>query len=72
MNRHLEQALFDIEKAEAVMSAIEELYVSEADGMEVPLFYVLSDTIRKVSADLELLKGDCDVVGAIREISTKQ
>lgn len=68
MNRHLEQVIIDVEKAKAVMMAIEELYIAKTDGVEIPLFYVLDDTIRKVAQDLETLKGDCDVVSAIYEI----
>lgn len=75
MNEHLNEAIFGIAKADAIMRSIEAEYMNTA-GLEkgaTPgelLFYALWDQIRKVADELDLLSGDSrvvDVINAVRE-----
>lgn len=76
-NRHLDNAIFDIAKADALMYSIERAYLDfgvepeERERMErgAYAFYALWDVIRKVADDLELLSGDCRVVDAIYAVN---
>lgn len=73
MNRHLDEAIFNIGKADALMHTIEQLYLDfEVQPEELErmnrgayVFYALWDAIRKVADDLEMLSGDALVVDAI-------
>lgn len=73
MNRHLDEAIFNIGKVDALMYSIEQLYLDfevmpeEQEKLDrgTYAFYALWDEIRKVADELELLSGDCRVVDAI-------
>lgn len=73
MNQHLNRAVQQIEKVEALMYAYERVYLdlevepeerAKAD-LAISTFYAIWDYVREVAADLELLEGDCRVVDAI-------
>ena len=72
MNRHLEEAVLDLAKAEALLFAYESMYLGvdlvRDDEMELraeSTFYALWDAVRKATEDLDLLSGDIGVVDAI-------
>lgn len=77
MNKNLSKALFDIEKVNAVMYAIEATYLTvevvpeELDKADkaVHAFYALWDSIKAVQSDLEILAGDETVVDAIYAVN---
>lgn len=73
MNKHLEDAVFEIAKVEAMMFAIEKAYLDldvmpwEKERLDrgTYAFYALWDAVRKVADNLDLLSGDARVVDAI-------
>lgn len=73
MNRNLNEAIFDTEKADALMYAIESCYLDfdilpeerERADRGIYAFYALWDAIKAVRKDLEMLAGDQRVVDAI-------
>lgn len=73
MNKHLDKAIFNIGKVDALMYSIEQLYLDfevmpeeqERQNRGVYVFYALWDGIREVAEELDLLSGDCRVVDAI-------
>ncbi len=73
MNKHLDKAIFNIGKVDALMYSIEQLYLDfevmpeeqEKLNRGAYAFYALWDEIRTVADELELLSGDCRVVDAI-------
>lgn len=77
MNKNLTNALFDIEKVEAIMYAIESTYLNietipeeyEKAERGVNAFYALWDAIHKVADDLDRLAGDETVVDAIYAVN---
>lgn len=77
MNRNLEKARFDIEKVDAIMSAMESAYltievVPEERGradQATNAFYALWDAIRLVADDIDRLCGDESVVDAIYAVN---
>lgn len=77
MNKHLNEAIFDIAKVDALMYSIEKAYLDlevmpqERERMDrgAYAFYALWDAIRKVADDLEMLSGDCRVVDAIYAVN---
>lgn len=82
MNKHLEDAIFEIAKVESMMFAIEKAYLDldvmpwdkERLDRGTYAFYALWDAIRKVMDDLDLLSGDervADVVYASRDARRK-
>lgn len=75
MNKNLNEAIFDIAKADALMYAIENTYLDtvevepkdrELHNRGVSAFYALWDVIRKTSKDLDKLYEDCTSVDVIR------
>lgn len=77
MNRNFEKAIYDIEKVEDLMYAIESIYLStevmpkelgKADKA-VNTFYALWDEINNVTEALEKLVGDEKVVDAIYAVN---
>lgn len=77
MNKNLSKALFDIEKVNAIMYAIETTYLTievvpeelEKADKAVNAFYALKDSIKAVQNDLETLSGDETVVDAIYAVN---
>lgn len=77
MNRNINKALFDIEKVNAIMYAIESAYLTievvpeelEKADKAVYSFYALWDCIRAVQEDLERIQGDESVVDAIYAVN---
>lgn len=77
MNKNLNKSLFDIEKVNAVMYAIEATYLGievvpeelEKADKAVHAFYALWDCIKQVQNDLEILAGDETVVDAIYAVN---
>lgn len=77
MNKNLDKTLFDIEKVNAVMYAIEATYLTievvpeelEKADKAVCAFYALWDSIKQVQKDLENLAGDETVVDAIYAVN---
>lgn len=73
MNKHLEDAAFEIAKVDALMFAIEKTYLDldvmphdkERQDRGTYAFYALWDSIRRVAAELDSLSGDARVVDAI-------
>ncbi len=73
MNKHLEDAVFDIAKVDALMYSIEKAYLNlevmpeDRERMDrgTYAFYALWDAIQKVADDLDRLSGDARVVDAI-------
>lgn len=73
MNRNLEKAVFDIEKVEALMYAIESSFLGievmpeerEKADKAIYAFYALWDSIKIVAKDIDRLAGDEKVVDAI-------
>lgn len=71
MNKTLDDAMLDIEKAKAVMYAYEKTYLDlevapeerEKADFAISMFYVLRDIIDELADKLELLSGDCRVGG---------
>lgn len=77
MNANIEKAIFDIEKVNGLMYAIEnsclDLQVEPESQKQfnhgVGAFYALWDAINKVSEDIEKLSGDEMVVDAIYAVN---
>lgn len=77
MNKNLNKALFDVEKVNAVMHAIEATYLTievvpeelERADKAVHAFYALWDCIKTVQNDIENLAGDETVVDAIYAVN---
>ena len=77
MNKTLDDAMLDIEKAKAVMYAYEKTYLDlevapeerEKADLAISMFYVLRDIIDELADKLELLSGDCRVVDAIYAVN---
>lgn len=73
MNKNLEKAIYDTEKANSLMFAIETAFlnIEVADGEiekanhAINTFYALWDAIKATSEDLERLADDETVVDAI-------
>ena len=67
MNKTLDDAMLDIEKAKAVMYAYEKTYLDlevapeerEKADFAISMFYVLRDIIDELADKLELLSGGC-------------
>lgn len=77
MNRNLEKAVFDIEKVDALMYAIESSFLDievmpeerEKADKAAFAFYTLWDSIRTVAGDIDRLAGDESVVDAIYAVN---
>lgn len=77
MNKNLNDAIFEIEKAESIMYAIEKCYLDldvveeerELQNRGCAAFYAAWDCIRRTKEDLDKLSGDCLVVDAILAVS---
>ncbi|MBO4915106.1 MAG: hypothetical protein J5449_07855 [Oscillospiraceae bacterium] len=65
MNRHLEAAIFDSTKINAVICAIDELYMTDADERLQGLVAILADLVNDLSDELSELYADKRVVDAI-------
>ncbi len=74
MNRNLNKAITGIEKADALMFAIEKTYLDfefmpeelERANRGVNAFYALWDIVHNIAESLEALAGDAEVVDAIK------
>lgn len=77
MNKNLTEAIFEIEKVEAILATVEKLYLDfdvlpeEKKRLDqgVYVFYALWDAVKKVADDLDKLSGDCKVVDAIYAVN---
>lgn len=77
MNKNLNDAIFEIEKAESIMYAIEKCYLDldvveeerELRNRGCAAFYAAWDCIRRTKEALDKLSGDCLVVDAILAVS---
>ena len=79
MNRNLNNAINGIEKADALMFAIEKAYLDfefmpeelERANRGTNAFYALWDIVHNIAESLEELAGDADVVDAIKAVQNK-
>ena len=69
MNVHFDNATEQIEKANAILYAIDAVFMEDADGRLQRLFYTAWDAVRSADAELELLAGDKIVVDAIYAVN---
>ena len=69
MNVHYDGAVEQIEKANALMFAIDEVFMEDADSRLQRLFLAAWDAIKTADAELELLAGDRLVVDAIYAVN---
>ena len=69
MNSHLDRAMCKITEISAVLHAIDEVYLEDADGGLQNLFYVLEDLVHSTENELELLTQDRMVVNAIYAVN---
>lgn len=71
MNRHLGNAIIEAEKVEALMTAIDELYMEDAPDQLQYLHMTAMDVIRRLKEELEKLSEDkhvVDVIYAVNEV----
>lgn len=76
MNKNLSRAIDGVEKADAILFAIEKAYLDfefVPEGMEranrgVNAFYALWDIVKDVASELDELAGDEEVVNVIKAI----
>lgn len=77
MNKNLEKAIYDIQKADALMFAIETAYLNidvapgelEKANRAANAFYALWDVIKTAADDLDRLADDQTVVDAIYAVN---
>lgn len=77
MNKHLEDAIFEIAKVDSMMFAIEKAYLDldvmpwEKERLDrgTYAFYALWDAVRSARAELEKLEGDRRVVDVIYAVN---
>ena len=80
MNRNLEKAIDKMEKADAILFAIEKAYLDfefmpeelERANRGVNAFYALWDIIKGAATDLEELAGDEEVVDVLRAVENRR
>ena len=69
MNKHLELAIMETAKVEALMSAIDDLYMEDAPDQLQYLHMTAMEVIRRVAAELEKLSEDKRVVDVIYAVN---
>lgn len=69
MNRHLETAIIETAKVDALMTAIDELYMEDAPDQLQYLHMTAMDVIRRVAEELEKLSEDKRVVDVIYAVN---
>ena len=65
MNAHFDNAVDRITTASAILYAIDETFMEDADSRLQRLLYAVWDAVKTADAELELLAGDKMVVDAI-------
>ena len=58
MNAHFDNAVDQISRASAILYAIDETFMEDADSKLQRLVYAVWDAVRTADAELELLAGD--------------
>ena len=69
MNKHLELAIMETAKVEALLTAIDELYMEDAPDQLQYLHMTAMDVIRRVAEELEKLSEDKRVVDVIYAVN---
>lgn len=69
MNKHLELAIMETAKVEALMTAIDDLYMEDAPDQLQYLHMTAMDVIRRVAEELEKLSEDKRVVDVIYAVN---
>lgn len=77
MNRNLNNAIFELGKADALMHSIESLYLDfeflpeEKEKAErgAFVFYALWDAVKKAAASIDEYCGDCRVVDVLETVA---
>ena len=69
MNAHFDSAVDQIAKASAILYAIDETFMEDADSRLQRLVYAVWDAVKSADAELELLAGDRLVVDAIYAVN---
>lgn len=69
MNIHFDNAVDAICRASAILYAIDETFMEEADSRLQRLIYTVWDAVKTADAELELLAGDKMVVDAIYAVN---
>lgn len=69
MNIHFDAAVDRITTANAILYAIDETFMEDADSRLQRLFYAAWDAVKTADAELELLAGDKLVVDAIYAVN---
>lgn len=69
MNAHFDNAVDQIARASAILYAIDETFMEDADSRLQRLVYAVWDAVKTADAELELLAGDKMVVDAIYAVN---
>lgn len=69
MNSNLDAAIFDMEKVDALMYAIDQTFIEDAGDRHQYLHYALWDAVKQVKDDLARLAEDARVVDAIYAVN---
>ena len=69
MNKHLELAIMETAKVEALMTAIDDLYMEDAPDQLQYLHMTAMDVLRRVAEELEKLSEDKRVVDVIYAVN---
>ena len=69
MNAHFDAAVDRITTANAILYAIDETFLEDADSKFQRLFYAAWDAIKSADSEFELLAGDQLVVDAIYAVN---
>lgn len=69
MNKHLELAIMETAKVEALLTAIDDLYMEDAPDQLQYLHMTAMDVIRRVAEELEKLSEDKRVVDVIYAVN---
>ena len=69
MNAHFDNAVDQIARASAILYAIDETFMEDADSKLQRLVYAVWDAVKTADAELELLAGDKMVVDAIYAVN---
>lgn len=69
MNIHFDRAVDAICRADAILYAIDETFMEDADSKLQRLLYAVRDAVKTADAELELLAGDRRVIDAIYAVN---
>ena len=69
MNAHFDRAVDQIARASAILYAIDETFMEDADSKLQRLVYAVWDAVKTADAELELLADDKMVVDAIYAVN---